>query len=239
MRSSFRINRQSVTIGICLLTFVFFFPLEGKLLAASLVCKENRQVTVKLQKEERVSLICRAAASAINFLVGFGIHQHKPIAIEVIDHQVLARGIDVYGSYDRVYDRLEVMSLTAIQRKGNSSTIFDEPLDEVEYAGVVAHEVTHAVVQQNMTRVPISPTAQEYLAYATQLAVLPPARRQRIIKRIQVDPWQSGDMISDAYMAIEPSRFAVKSYLHLTGMKNPSTFVKILLASNWYWINVP
>jgi len=236
MTSTFKVSWKTVAIGICLF---IFFPMEGILFAASQVCKGNRQVTLKLQKKEQVALICRAAVGAITFLVGFGIRQHKPITIEIIDHQVLAGGTDVYGSYDRINNRLEVMSLNAIQHKGNALKIFDEPLDKVEYAGVVAHEVTHAVVQQNMTRVPISPAAQEYLAYATQLAVLPKERRQRIINRIQVDPWQSGDMISDAYMAIEPSRFAVKSYLHLTGMKNPSPFVKILLGSNWYWINVP
>lgn len=74
-------------------------------------------------KKEKVVLICRAAASAMNFLEGFGIRQHKRIIIEIVDHQVHAGETDVYGSYNRIDNRLEVMSLRSIQSKGASSRI--------------------------------------------------------------------------------------------------------------------
>jgi hypothetical protein len=85
----------------------------------------------------------------------------------------------------------------------------------------------------------ISQAPHEYLVHASQLAVMPENRRNAIIKSMDVGPWESGDAISDIYMAIEPGKFAVKSYLHLTTMAQPKSFIKILLKPNWFDVYVP
>jgi hypothetical protein len=71
------------------------------------------------------------------------------------------------------------------------------------------------------------------------MAVLTDTRRNRIIERADVESWLPGDAISDIYMAMEPTRFAVKSYLHLTSMDDPSGFVTILLNAKWFYVYVP
>ena len=73
----------------------------------------------------------------------------------------------------------------------------------------------------------------------TQLALMPPERRQRIVSVMDVGPWEPGDAISDIYMAMQPGRFAVKSYLHLTRLEEPEQFVRILLNANWFYVYVP
>ena len=40
-------------------------------------------------------------------------------------------------------------------------------------------------------------------------------------------------------MAIEPGKFAVKSYLHLTSTENTLDFVALLLNAKWYYVYVP
>ena len=52
-------------------------------------------------------------------------------------------------------------------------------------------------------------------------------------------PGESGDAISDVYMAIEPGKFAVKSYKHLLAMTDPSPFIQILLNAKWFYVYVP
>lgn len=106
-------------------------------------------------------------------------------------------------------------------------------------AGAIAHEIAHAVVQHNLKAEPISTGPQEYLAHATQLGVMPEDRRRAIIRAMNVSPWESGDAISDVYMAIESGKFAVKSYLHLTSLENPQSFVDLLLNAKWFYVYVP
>jgi hypothetical protein len=114
-----------------------------------------------------------------------------------------------------------------------------QDLDRVHYTGAIAHEVAHAVMQHNLKTVLISPSPQEYLAHATQMAALPEARRKAIIRAMGVDSWQSGDVISDVYLGLEPDKFAVKSYLHLSGLVDPRAFVEILLNAKWFYVSVP
>jgi len=48
-----------------------------------------------------------------------------------------------------------------------------QPLDQIQYQGIIAHEVAHALIQQNSQVSPLPPgaAAQEYLATVTQLSM--------------------------------------------------------------------
>lgn len=81
--------------------------------------------------------------------------------------------------------------------------------------------------------------AQEYLAHVAQLGSLSEERRRKIITENEVGPWESGDSISDVYMGLNPTGFAVKSYLHLMQLEDPLPFLKLLLNNNWFYISVP
>jgi len=80
---------------------------------------------------------------------------------------------------------------------------------------------------------------QEYLAHATQLATMPEERRKKVLTVMDVEAWEGGDSISHIYMALNPGKFAAKSYLHLMSTANPSAFVQILLNNNWFYVYVP
>lgn len=208
--------------------------------AAEHVCESRQNIKVyEALSSDDLSLICEAAKSAVEFLAGYNIIQEESVAIEITNKAISSDGYSAYGTYDRINDRIRLMSLEAIMQLTPAPTMYEEPFDREHYSGAVAHEVAHAVVQQNMTEIPISPSSQEYLAHATQLAVLPNDRRRAIIARVGVDRWLPGDAISDIYMAMEPTGFAVKSFLHLTTMAHPEAFVKILLGSKWFYVYVP
>lgn len=202
-------------------------------------CNPTSPVNVFGATQTERELICRASAKAISFLAEFEITVHSRIEIHLSDATITSEGYLAYGSYDRIKDQIVLMSYEAISKGGDTARMYNEPFDLVHYQGAVAHEVAHAVVQQNMTEIPISPSSQEYLAHATQLAVLPTERRKLIIKKADVGPWLPGDTISDIYMAIEPTGFAVKSYLHLMSLTQPQDFIRILLGSKWFYVSVP
>ena len=183
--------------------------------------------------------ICAAAQSAITYLARFDLFPQRPVVIELVDRSIDSHGDLSYGRYNGNTDRIELMTFSAISSGPAGNEFLEEPFDRVHYAGAVAHEVAHAVVESYLHDHTYSNTPQEYLAYATQLAVLPPERRARIVAAMGVGPWEEGDMISTAYMALHPGKFAVKSYLHLTSLSDPRAFVKLLVGTHWYYIQVP
>jgi hypothetical protein len=119
--------------------------------------------------------------------------------------------------------------------------MYGQPFDHEHYQGAIAHEITHAIFQHNTRELKdqLSNVTQEYMAHATQLGVLSVQRRNDIIHANNIGPWESGDSISDVYMGLNPTGFAIKSYLHLTHLQDPLSFVKLLLNHNWFYVSVP
>ncbi len=202
-------------------------------------CSQQQMVQVETMDETHKTLICDAAARALDFLAAYGLSLKRPIVIAVIDTLIDNQGYIAIGSYDSRTDKIQIMSLAAIRAGSEDALMYDEPFDEEHYGGAVAHEVAHAVMHHNMKVKPLSTSPQEYLAHATQMAVLSEARRNCIIKRADVASWLPGDSISEIYMAMQPTRFAVKSYLHLTTMDKPMDFITILLNTRWFYVYVP
>lgn len=222
--------------------FLSILPLllsPTNLQAKKLVCANQPKVVVLLNEQEQLAEICSASQKAISFLARYNIFPTRPISFEVIEEPIDSRGYVAYGSYDSRSDRIRLMSYAAIMNGSEPPMMYGEPFDRVHYAGAIAHEVAHAVVQHNLKTKLLGTAPQEYLAHATQLAVMPEDRRNVIIQTMNIAAWESGDAISDIYMAIEPGKFAVKSYKHLLTMVDPEPFVQILLNAKWFYVSVP
>lgn len=202
-------------------------------------CPRQSLVQIENGTKAQQAEICAAADRALAFLAPYGLKPRRAILLGLVEHKLESSNYEAFGTYDSRSDRIELMSYAAILAGPTPPQMYGEPFDRVHYSGAIAHEIAHAVVQHNLKTASVSVGPQEYLAHATQLAVLPVARRREIIRRMGVGPWQSGDVISEDYMALEPGRFAVKSYLHLTGLADPAPFIAILLKSNWFFVNVP
>lgn len=207
--------------------------------AADGPCPGLSLVVVAGAPREDRERICAAAARAVAFLARYGLSPQRAIAIDITQHPIDNQGFPAFGRYRSDIDRIEVMSFPAILAEGDAPKMLGEPFDRVHYAGVVAHEVAHAVVEPRLRAKRFAVTPQEYLAYATQMAVLPDERRHRIIAATGVGPWEGGDAITSVYMAVAPGKFAVKSYLHLVSLEDPGAFVQLLLDNNWFDVYVP
>jgi hypothetical protein len=202
-------------------------------------CVKPLDVVVKSAAPETADEVCAATATALDLLARFSLLPKRTLFFEITEEPIVNDGLPAYGRYDSRSDRIELMSYAAIWNHLPNPMMYGEPFDRVHYTGAIAHEVAHAVMQHNLKTVLISPSPQEYLAHATQMAALPEARRKAIIRAMGVDSWQSGDVISDVYLGLEPDKFAVKSYLHLSGLVDPRAFVEILLNAKWFYVSVP
>lgn len=185
--------------------------------------------------------ICTASARAIAFLAKYQLEPKRTIHIQIVDSAINNHGYMAYGSYDRQSDLIRLMSLPSILKSTPPPEMYDQPFDREHYLGAIAHEIAHAVFQHNVGKIKeqLTNASQEYLAHSTQLGTLSAERRAEIIQANDVGPWESGDSISVTYMGLRPTGFAVKSYLHLTELRNPQPFINILLNNNWFFISVP
>jgi hypothetical protein len=203
-------------------------------------CGDNHQVRIIADDDTMIDQVCSGSAAALEFLSRYGLRTDMEISIRIVEGPIDSNGYIALGSYDRQSDEISLMSFLSIMN-GPAPQMYGQPFDLEHYRGAVAHEVVHAVFYHNSKKTKNQKTnaTQEYLAHATQLASLSPERRNRIIADSGVGPWESGDSISDIYMALDPRGFAVKSYLHLTQLEDPQPFMKIILAHSWFYLSVP
>lgn len=227
---------KNLLLTFCLLLLVATVGLAE---AQSFPCDEQPMIVVNVEDETILTDICSAAYSAISFLAQYSLSPHRSILINIVDEPIVIEGYHAFGSYDTRSEEVCLMSYQTIFANVEDPRMYGEPFDSLHYAGIVAHEVAHAIMLHNLYTKHKSSVSQEYLAHATQLAVMPSERRNKIIETMDVGPWVSGDTISDTYMAMEPGKFAVKSYLHLTTTEKPQEFVQLLLRSSKFYVYVP
>ncbi len=238
MRSKLPISL--IRTSFYLFSILFFLPIsfaEGQQFS----CTKLNFIEIKSPDNTMIKDICTASSQALSFLSNYIFLPKRIIKIHIVDNTIDNNGYLAFGSYDRQSDLILLTSFTAISRGVSSPQIYDQPFDRELYFSAIAHEIAHAVFQHNTQNVTgqLTNAAQEYLAHATQLGVLSKERREVIIKTTNVGPWESGDSISVTYMGLNPTGFAVKSYLHLIQMEDPQPFFKLLLNNNWYFISFP
>jgi hypothetical protein len=176
---------------------------------------------VEVEGDSRhVDVVCAASVAALARLAELGLVPERPIRVVLVDAGIVYNGHLAYGQYDGTHERLELMSPAAIASQQPPPTLFDQPIDDVLYAGLVAHGADK-----------IGSPAQEYLAYAVQLASLPDERREAIVAAAGVRGWEAGDTVSNIYLGLNVHRFAVKSHLHLYAHPERARVVETVLSS--------
>ena len=97
------------------------------------------------------------------------------------------------------------------------------------YESVIVHEVSHAIVEQNLAYRPSSRVVHEYIAYAAQLSTMTPDLRRDILRRYQRPGYADVDEMSWVYYELDPSGFGVKVYRHFLTLTDPGRFLHDLL----------
>jgi hypothetical protein len=228
------------SLFFCCVFFIDIFVVSH-VQAQDVVCKAVPLLEVKTESEETRQLVCEAAKRTIDFLSPYKLYPLRTINVEIVERGLTIRGYKAVGSYDRQRDKVQMMSLSALHKGTDTPEMYDMPLDQEQYIGAIAHELTHAIFNHNAP--PIEEkwnnSAQEYLAHAVQMGVLGSDVREKIIATSKSGPWETGDEVSVTYMAFNPTGFAVKSYLHLTQLDDPKKFVQLLLNHKWLYVSVP
>jgi len=176
-------------------------------------------------------LACSGVVIAREFLSRLGVKSQSPVKIIVSDTLLDVHGVDVLGTYDQKTNTITIPSL-GIAQASNAQDSNAQPsclgmqIDHDMYRSFVVHEMTHAIAHQTGLMSPTDHVSHEYLAYAVQIATLPPPRRNRILTQHDLDGFSADDEISLIYLMLGPDQFAVKSYLHFARPENGKHFVR-------------
>ncbi|MDJ0739328.1 MAG: hypothetical protein QNJ91_06405 [Gammaproteobacteria bacterium] len=213
----------------CLLLLAAIGAVAGPLRAADADCP-----AIAIDDDAGVAadtrrLVCQGAGAALTFLAGHGVQPQRRIRVAL--RPTLRSGdTHLIGRYDRRSDRIELLTFDAAAELSVTDALFGEAMDAALYRSVVAHEVAHAIVEQNRSPAQRSRVPHEYVAYVVQLSVLPATTRARILARDDAPAYASVDEMSWIYYLLDPGSFGVKAYRHFVGLADPRRFLDELLS---------
>ena len=174
-------------------------------------------------------LLCRGAASARGFLRAHGIRVRRRIRMQLHDRPI-ERGPSHIGLYDADADRIDLLSYAQAHHLTADDPLFGMPMTPALYESVVAHEVTHAIVEQNLPARLESRVVHEYIAYTAQLSTMTAELRERILRRYPRPGYAHLGEMSWVYYQLDPSGFGVKVYRHFATLPDPAAFLQDLLS---------
>ena len=224
---SFR--KPTTLITIVGVAFLLTGSLNGGTAVANHRPCPNSKVVVALSQPEDCEIACTGAIDAISFLEANGLRLAGPINILPmgrITDEILA---DAFGYFDSRTERIYVQGFSASQRAVQGLGIFGLPMDRDLYRSIVAHEVAHLIASHNFTMKSPPGMAQEYIAYVTQLATMPPGLRDRILANFPGEGFRTSMEISPVIHMLSPENFAVRVYRHFVRTENGAAYFHRLL----------
>ena len=171
----------------------------------------------------------RVAAKARGFLRAHGILLRRRIHVK-LHGQRIPIGPSHIGLYNAETDQIELLSYPQARCQTADDPLFGMAMTRPLYESVVVHEVSHAIVEQNLsTRRPTSRVVHEYIAYAAQLTSMAPDLREEILRRYDQPAYADVNEMSWVYYEMDPSGFGVKVYRHFRATHDPAAFLQDLL----------
>ncbi len=137
--------------------------------------------TIYADSVDDTYLACAGAADAVAFLSQQGLTVDTVMRIDILDnvflHQEESPSFRILGQFDAKQNRILVTSTQGQRQMAAEKPIFGVPYEEALFRSVVAHEVAHAIAEENFHVAEPNRLAHEYIAYIVQLATMPPRFR--------------------------------------------------------------
>ena len=223
---------MSLCWRLLIFTFILCFLSSGVSSAEGtrLSCADSH-VVFESEGDGDFRCVCAATKTAIEFLSSIGLETSQRVTIRLVEHIPSKLDHTLIGTCNP--ESQEVTLLTypkAVELSELNSPIPDIALSEEIWCSYAAHELAHVISCQHLNPKIKAHTAGEYISAVTQLTVLPPEIRQKILKKYKDIPaYQSRAEMSELYFLFDPNKFAVKCYLHFIAQESPKEFIDQLV----------
>jgi len=188
--------------------------------------------TVNADSAYDAYLACAGAADAVAFLSQQGFTVDTVMQIDILDsvflHPEENPSFRILGQFDAKQNRIMVTSIEGQREMAKEKPIFGVPYDVALFRSVVAHEVAHAIAEDNFHVEEPTRLAHEYIAYVVQLATMPPRLSQRVFETFPTQAFASEMEINPMIHGLNPDLFAVKAYRHFRSPGVGVTFLQTL-----------
>lgn len=175
------------------------------------------------------ALACEGAADALRLLARCEVSLRRMLHIEILDVIRSPFGGRMFGRFDGTSEAVFLSSMASIDgfARGSAFAILS-PADF--YRSSIVHEVVHGAMHQNQRRDPSSRAAQEYPAYALQIASLSANARETFLHA--AGDGSSDDEhfhLNDMILGFDPAYFAASAYRHFIKSRNGCEGIAALL----------
>lgn len=189
--------------------------------------------TINADSAYEAYLACAGAADAVAFLSQQGFTVDTVMQIDILDSVFLHTNENpsfrILGQFDAKQNRIMVTSIDGQREMAEEKPIFGVPYDVALFRSVVAHEVAHAIADDNFQVEEPSRLAHEYIAYIVQLATMPPRLSQQVFEALPAQAFETETDINPMFYGLNPDLFAVKSYGHYRSPGVGVAFLQTLL----------
>ena len=195
-------------------------------------------VAFEYEESGEIKRVCETAIAAITFLKTLGLETTEVITIRLVDGFASHQRHNLIGCYNPISREVDLLTYSkAIELSQRNKSILSIDLSEDIWCSYAAHELAHAISSQHISPEVKNHTAGEYISAVTQLTVLTPESREKILKMYQnIEAYKSMSEISMLYFLFAPNEFAVKCYLHFMSLDNTKEFIERLLKEeNGFW----
>lgn len=177
-------------------------------------------------------LACAAANQALELLGRCGISLHRPLRVEIMSEirHPFSRDL-IFGFFDTKRERVLVTEEANVASLVKGTPYAELP-QRAFYRSLIVHEVVHGVMHQNLKRQPTSHAADEYPAYALQIASLPADVRDKFLQSIPSRARPGELVLNDAILFFDPFFFAAQAYEHFQASGDGCVHLTALLGGD-------
>ena len=183
-------------------------------------------VSARAPDRETALHACEAATAATRFLSGMGLDVSAPIDLRIVDALPEGAGAGAIGCFLRERRTAGVLIESECR---NPAAVFELPMSKALHQSVIAHEIGHAIAGANFRVARPEPVAQEYIAYLTQLATMPPDLRERALERYPRSSSEGPAYLNGPVYMMDPSLFAAIAWRHHLGPDGGAAFIRRVL----------
>ena len=190
--------------------------------------------TVNADSAYDAYLACAGAADAVAFLWQQGFTVDTVMQVDILDSVFLHAdenpSFRILGQFDAKQNRIMVTSIDGQREMAKEKPIFGVPYDVALFRSVVAHEVAHAIADDNFHVEEPTRLAHEYIAYIVQLATMPPHLSGLVSTALPGRAFESEMEINAMIYGLNPDLFAMKPYRHYRSSGVGMAFLQSLLS---------
>lgn len=201
-----------------------FGVLTSPLQAETLACPAG-EVTVAAPDHASAAQVCDLVEDVRPILAECGLEQEAPLTIHLVAEATHAAA-PMVGSYTAGSNEIKLTHPDHLTDVIPADHPFARLEPELTLRSLLAHELSHAFLDQTECTRKRCVAEHEYVAYAMQLSVLPPEAREMLIGGYATDKTFGVEILNDFIAEADPLFFASRVWEHFSQPGNGCDFIR-------------